>query len=257
MRKFFNEFFYPPKHEKISEKVMLTRMVSTVVVVLICLAAMSVSAYAYFSANIVSSSNVIKTANLEVNVSIVNADKNNEPIEINQVDRVTQTATLYKGNTYSVTIEKSGTARTGFCVITPSGCEIENYHTQQIGDDVKSQTSKNSITFTITVTDTTVVEFYAHLGTSSYYGYVGYPDDINERYILDGEAVEMVVTAPANTDAVSDEVSDGADDVAVEEVVSTPSETTESTENLETQSTTESEDLSENIDTTSTEAIAE
>ena len=54
MRKLYNEFFYIPKHGKVREKVMLTRLTMTITIVIMCLAAMSITAYAYFSYNITS-----------------------------------------------------------------------------------------------------------------------------------------------------------------------------------------------------------
>ena len=208
MRKLYNEFFYIPKHGKVREKVMLARLTSTITIVIMCLAAMSITAYAYFSYNITSGSNIIKAANFETNVLIQITDKNNEAVVLNRADRGTQTATLYKDNTYSVTIEKAGSAQTGFCVITASDCEIENYHTQQLGEDANAGTSKDSITFTLTVTNTTDVKFYAHWGTSSYYGYAGYPDNNNERYILDGEEVALSIIRAINNDTPSDNTED-------------------------------------------------
>ena len=75
MRKFYNEFFYIPKHGKIREKVMLTRIAMTVTIVIMCLAAMSITAYAYFSYNITSASNKIQAANFETNVNIQITDE--------------------------------------------------------------------------------------------------------------------------------------------------------------------------------------
>jgi len=80
VRKLYNEFFYIPKHGKVREKVMLARMASMIAIVIMCLAAMSITAYAYFSYNITSGSNIIKAANFEANVSITITDSNNDPL---------------------------------------------------------------------------------------------------------------------------------------------------------------------------------
>ena len=51
MKKLYNEFFYVPKYGKVKEKVMLMRTALTVVIMVVCLFAMSLTAYAYFSHN--------------------------------------------------------------------------------------------------------------------------------------------------------------------------------------------------------------
>ena len=199
MRKLFNEFFYIPQHGKVREKVMMTRLVSTIAIVIMCLAAMSITAYAYFSYNITSGLNTIKSANFETKVSIQISDSNNEPVTTEQLNAKTQVATLHGGNEYSVTIEKAGTAQTGFCVISATGCNVEKYHTQQIGKDVKSNTEgKNIITFKLMVTDTTVVSFYSHWGTSSYYADYENKGENDALYIIDGETVTMQINGVTN-----------------------------------------------------------
>ena len=138
MRKLFNEFFYIPKHGKVREKVMLTRIAMTVTIVIMCLAAMSITAYAYFSYNISSGSNIIKAAHFETKVSIQITDENEEAVDINPITSNYQTykVGLDAGKIYTVTITptENSTAKTGFVVITANGCE-KTYHTQQLGID--------------------------------------------------------------------------------------------------------------------------
>ena len=57
--------------EKVSEKNLLTRGLVTLTVVILCLAAMTLTAFAYYSLDIVSGSNKIKAAVFDVNVLIV------------------------------------------------------------------------------------------------------------------------------------------------------------------------------------------
>ncbi len=201
MKKLYNEFFYVPKYGKgkIREKVMLTRTAMTVVIMIVCLAAMGLTAYAYFAYNVTAASNVIKAANFETKVSIQISDSNNEPVTMEQLNAKTQAATLQAEKEYSVTIEKAGTAQTGFCVISATGCDVEKYHTQQIGKDVKSNTEgKNVITFKLVVTDTTVVSFCSHWGTSSYYADYENKGENDALYIIDGETVTMQINGVTN-----------------------------------------------------------
>lgn len=209
MKEIYNDCFHIPKHAKIREKVMITRVVTTVMIMVMCLFAMGITAYAYFSYNVTSNLNIIRAADFETNVSINITNKNNEAVEINNIDNRTQTATLYEGNEYSVIIKKAGTAKTGFCVITASDCKIKEYHTGQLGKDVnRTAEQSDSITFTIKTTDTTELCFYAHWGTSSNYGYSGYPDNNTEEYILEGETVVLSVKTkepPTENGASTDE----------------------------------------------------
>jgi hypothetical protein len=219
VRKLYNEFFYIPKYGKgkIRDKVMLAHTAVTVVVMVVCLAAMGFTAYAYFAYNVTSASNVIRATNFETKVSIRLSEPETETIPVEQLNSVTQTATLHAGKSYLVTIEKAGTAQTGFCMITAEGCDVEKYHTQQIGKDVKSNTEgKSSITFTMSVTDTTVVTFSSHWGTSTFYADYADKGENDELYIIDGESVTLQingVTVPAGDEEKKDEAT-------------TPSETT-------------------------------
>ena len=169
MRKLYNEFFYIPKHGKVREKVMLTRVVMTVTIVIMCLAAMSLTAYAYFSYNITSASNTIQAANFEANVLITITSSNNDPVAVTKDGKV-QTATLDAGE-YTVLLTKgASTANTGFCIITINDTD---YFTQQIGNDVERNLTDGSasVEFTVKVSSATKIEIISHWGTSKYYGY--------------------------------------------------------------------------------------
>lgn len=174
MTKFHNELFYIPKHAKISDKAMLIRAAVTVVIMVVCLAAMSITAYAYFSCSVTSGSNIIKSANFDATISAV--DENNVPLEVT-ADGNIRKITLEPG-TYTVTVSKtdSSTAQTGFCIVTIGSTE---YHTQQLG----------SVSFTITVATETEVSFLCHWGTSSCYGYDNL--DSNPNYITSDKSIDL------------------------------------------------------------------
>ncbi len=69
MKKIYEEFFYVPKHGKVREKVMLTRIGTSIALILICMVAMSFSAYAYFTCNIASGVSTIHAARYELDVT--------------------------------------------------------------------------------------------------------------------------------------------------------------------------------------------
>lgn len=197
MRKLYNEFFYIPKHGRVREKVMLTRIAMTVTIVIMCLAAMSITAYAYFSYNISSGSNIIKAAHFETKVSIQITDENGEAVDIKPITSNYQThkVELNAGKSYTVTVTptENSTAKTGFVVVTAEGCD-QTYHTQQLGiDENVTDGETPSITFKLMITDSTEVRFLAHWGTSTFYDAYKNKGDTEELYIIRDEEVKMIV----------------------------------------------------------------
>lgn len=174
MRKLYNELFYIPKHAKVSEKNMLARITLSITVVVACLIAMSISAYAYFSCSVTSASNVIKSANFDATVSVVNEFGAEITLE---TESGLQKAILDEG-TYTVKLSKTdtSTAQKGFCIFTINGID---YHTQQLGSV--------EFAFTLKVPDATELILKRHWGTSSYYGYDN--ADTNPNYITDSNGL--------------------------------------------------------------------
>ena len=184
MRKLYNELFYIPKHAKVSEKNMLARITLSITVVVACLIAMSISAYAYFSCSVTSASNVIKSANFDATVSVVNEFGAEIPLE---TENGLQKAILAKG-TYTVKLCKTdtSTAQTGFCIVTINGID---YHTQQLG----------SVEFILKVPDATELTLNCHWGTSSYYGYDN--ADSNPNYITDNNGlIDLTASSAVQSD---------------------------------------------------------
>ncbi len=209
MRKLYNEFFYIPKHGKVREKVMLTRVAMTVVIMVMCLAAISITAYAYFSYNVTSGSNTIKAASFytDVTVQITAADGTAvDIITTNTSDHKSHSAELTANKTYMITVEhnKRSTAQTGFVIVTAEGCETK-YHTQQLGRDGNGNTY--AITFKLTPGANTVVTFRSHWGTSSFYADFIEIGENDERYIIDGDDVKLTVggVAPSNETSATGE----------------------------------------------------
>ena len=246
MRKLYNEFFYIPKHGKVREKVMLTRIAMTVTIVIMCLAAMSITAYAYFSYNITSGSNIIKSASFYTDVTVQIAAEDGtavDTITTNTSDHKSHSAELSANKTYTITLKHNdrSTAQTGFVIVTVEGCETK-YHTQQIGRDGDGNTY--TITFKLTPGANTVVTFRSHWGTSTYYGYAGDSDNNIEEYILDGEDIELVISGskPNKVSTQSEDTTDKSEESTI-----TPS--TNTTTGTETPST----QTSESTTTSSTE----
>ena len=270
MRKLYNEFFYIPKHGKVREKVMLTRIAMTVTIVIMCLAAMSITAYAYFSYNITSGSNIIKSASFYTDVTVqITAEDGTagDTITTNTSDHKSHSAELSANKTYTITVKHNdrSTAQTGFVIVTAEGCETR-YHTQQLGRDGNGNTY--TITFKLTPCANTIVTFRSHWGTSTYYGYAGDSDNnieeyilAGEEYILAGEDIELVISGskPNKVSAQSEDTTEKSEESTI--TPSTSTNTTTGTETPSTQTsestTTPSTETSTPVETTPPEATGE
>lgn len=228
MKDLFHKFFYTPKYGKISDQVMIARLATMVVTVVLCLAAMGIAAYAYFSHDIASNKNMITAAHFEANVKIQVNDKSGEPVTVITSNYQTHIAELKANTKYFITLSPTArsTAKTGFMIITAENCNAR-YHTAQLGKDGAGLTE--TITFYLTPTADTKVTFLAHWGTSSYYGYA----TDNENYIQSGESVTMhigssVTQASESTDATTPDPTDMTEPTETEGTSATE-ETTETT----------------------------
>jgi len=269
VRKLYNEFFYIPKHGKVREKVMLTRIAMTVTIVIMCLAAMSITAYAYFSYNITSGSNIIKAATFETQVQVQITDADGKAVDNSQITPITSDHKKFRieglevGKWYTVTIAHTelSTAKTGCVVVTADKCE-ETYHTQQLAKDVNAEGGQTpSISFKLMITDTTNVHLLAHWGTSSYYDAYKEKGDQEDLYITQGEEIKLIIDG--NTEPkVNKESNEGSDDESKDAESTTPStNTTTGTESSSTQTpestTTPSTETSTPVATTPPETTGE
>lgn len=205
MRKLYNEFFYIPKHGKIREKVMLTRVAMTITIVIMCLAAMSITAYAYFTANdIVSPDNYIKSAKYELDIA-VNDGENDVILTNNQF-------VAAAGKTYTITItpiKDQKSAKTGFVIVKADNCP-DVYYTQQLGKDEKVDGGEtNILSFKVMLTDSTTVYLIAHWGTSSYYA--DFQNKSEELYITQSETIKLIVNGFNEPNVKKEESSKEAD----------------------------------------------
>ena len=144
--------------EKVSEKNLLTRGLVTLTVVILCLAAMTLTAFAYYSLDIVSGSNKIKAAFFDVDVVIDNGN-----ITVIPGANKTYSASLPAG-THSIKVAHSAqsTANNGFVMVeTTEGV----YYTRQL---TKSDNT-DSLTFIFETNAEMAVKFSACWGTSIYH----------------------------------------------------------------------------------------
>ena len=236
MKKFCDTYYDLPEEGKISEKMIVARAISTIAIIVGCLAAMSVSAYAFFCHSVTSDLVDIRAARFDADMTIAGttdatatadilvvaeetvvteSDEQAVPPASPTVETVVitekfsgdnnckyYTAYLQKGIAYDVTIKPSdrGTTRNGFVLVGARNCN-DTYHTQQLGTDVMVVGGEtNEIGFTLAVTESTYVIFIPHWGTSS--NYSQYYEKV-DYYITNGESVSLIVNGmvPADLNA--------------------------------------------------------
>ncbi len=190
MRKLYHEFFHIPENGKIREKVMLTRIAVSVMVVVMCLAAMSFTAYAYFSYNFTSEAGVIKAAHFEAAVSVTVTGSDGEPLEVKPLEVKRegkhQVVELEAGR-YTVELTRGdSTANKGFCIINIGG---KKYYTDQIGVDAEKKLADAKVKFELLLDEAAKLEVLSHWGTSVYYGYKD--DGRTEIFIVSGSTIEL------------------------------------------------------------------
>ena len=277
MRKLYNEFFHISKDGQISEKVMLVRITAMAIVMILCLLAMSVSAYAYFSYNVTSGTTTIKAATFEVDVSVSDTVGADIPVTTQIKDNLTyQVAQLNAGVTYSVNISHSqnSTANTGYVIITADDC-ADKYHTQQLNKVITRST--NAISFNIKPSAATTIYFLTNWGTSSYYDQLKDTThllyNVTQSKVVEDEVIELNVESaePPKKDVTSSEEQDtssvnesseivDSSSVSSEEVVSsdTVSETVSSSfEETSSETVVSSQDTSSQVTQESHETVSE
>ena len=191
MREVYKKYYKVSDNEKISDRVMFTRIGVSAVLIVLYVIAMSVSAYAYFYHGVASQNNIIKSAEFKVNVTAtadtVQSGTSSAAAEEVAVEAVTvdgklpyYKASLTAGKEYTITVKLSNTstASTGFCVVKFYDGAVsaanqlgQAYHTQQLGVDRMKNLSEptKEISFTIIPNRDVTATFLAHWGTSSYY----------------------------------------------------------------------------------------
>lgn len=192
MKKFYNEYFRITEGEKIREKVMVARVIVMVVIIISCLVATSITAYAYFSYNITSAANNIKAATFKTDISIKKLDANgviiddNLPITVENLTK-NKVATLEANQKYYITInpDVQSTSSIGFVKITLKDV-VQTYHTQQFFKE-----NLLPFSFYITPSADTQITFVDCWGTSIYYNdYINgaanplYISDINNDLVI-------------------------------------------------------------------------
>ena len=161
------------KAQKITDKAFVRFVATSVFGILVCIACLCSSTFAWFTTTQDSSSNIITSSSFdhEITVEIVGAS-GGETVDL--TDGKLQRCILDRGESYTVTLTPTDTTTTkGYCVITIDGAE---YHTDTYG--AVSKGSLESLTFTLTLPagdGPATVTFKAHWGIAA------------EKHVWDGD----------------------------------------------------------------------
>ncbi len=114
MRKFYEKFFYVPKHMRVPETVFNTRMAVSAVTILACCALFCSATLAYFSASNSSAVETVKSAEYSFTVRI---DGEAEPLGTSGSAYYAYTCPVAFNNEHKFVLERCGSAKTGYCEI--------------------------------------------------------------------------------------------------------------------------------------------
>jgi hypothetical protein len=138
--------------DKSIEKAFKQNLFISVVGIILCMIVLSSTTWAWFTADISSADNTIKSAYCDVAPSV---ECGGVPVESR--DGIYE---LLGGVQYDFTISASGTADSAYCILRIDG---NDYYTVQI----PTREPDNCITFSLQFTDATEVEVITRWGTSS------------------------------------------------------------------------------------------
>lgn len=191
MRKIYEEYLYVPEEGQgvVREKVFFSRLAISIVCMAICMIAMGYNAYAYFTANIESTANVIQAATYSTKISVASATPNEGTVKADA--QIKGRYTLTPGR-YNFTVTKEGTSSTGYCRIDVDEVNENgavsfksSFYTQQLGKVVGSEELVNERTILISVDKDIVIQFVDCWGT-----YAG-AESNETTYLKDNEGIQV------------------------------------------------------------------
>lgn len=152
MKKHKSDIYISDK-TKLTEKAFKQSITISIIGILLCMAALCSVTWAWFSTEISSSPNDIKSAYCDVTVSVVNENSALDPIDGKY--------NFLKDKAYKIQITATGSAETAYCILK---IDDVDYYTAQI----PTQTIDNYIVFTLQFeAEVTEVEVITRWGTSS------------------------------------------------------------------------------------------
>lgn len=150
MKKLYKEFFYGPKHAKVSDRVFKTRTILSFLTSFVCFVIFCSTTFAWFNCNRECGIQPIKSAELSMRIQSGEWDWITD-----RENHAAYTCPLAEPDNHSFTITNVGTASTGYCVINANG---ETFSTVQIGKG-------DSLTLNIQAAIGTEITFSANWGS--------------------------------------------------------------------------------------------
>ena len=170
MKKLLKELFYIPKYGKVQEKALLTRIALSVTLIVFCMAAMSITAYAYFTCSITANISPIQSA-----VWCVTVEAEPDVTAENEVYALDNTAGTEE-RVYQFTLKKAenATASHGYVKIdiktdVDGFASVQTYYSQPMGRFLQDGTMIDDLDRVIKITvpagNAAYVSFIAEWGT--------------------------------------------------------------------------------------------
>ena len=183
MKAFYDKFYRVYDDKKISDTVIIFRIIVTVIIILSCLAVMTFAGYAYYEYDLMIKVNTIQSATFEVNVTV--ADNENNPVEMEKRNGyyIPKSAYLTKDKEYTVTISRTenSSAETGYCRVRLfKGNNESIFYTIQLDADTPTQ----EVTFTVNPSEDFKFQITPNWGTSSCWAEGNFSDCITNGKII-------------------------------------------------------------------------
>lgn len=258
MKRLFDELFHIPKDGKIPEKAMLTRIIVSVTMILSCMAAMSITAYAYFSCAIFSGMTQIQAAVWKIAVT-AEADVT-ENTGVYAMDN--STGTEERVYQFKVAKDPAATASLGYVKIDVK-TDVDNYGTQQtyysqhlgkfLVNDVMTEDLDRVVKITVPAGKIAYVQFTAEWGTCTKQPVFEESAGILPLYAA-GVEITPEITEPETTEETTTEP-ETTEEVTVPETTEAPTEPV-TTEMPTEPETTEESTEAETSEPETTEAVA-
>ena len=183
MKAFYDKFYRVYDDKKISDTVIIFRIIVTVIIILSCLAVMTFAGYAYYEYDLMIKVNTIQSATFEVNVTV--ADNENNPVEMEKRNGyyIPKSGYLTKDKEYTVTISRTenSSAETGYCRVRLfKGNNESIFYTIQLDADTPTQ----EVTFTVNPSEDFKFQITPNWGTSSCWAEENFSDCIINGKII-------------------------------------------------------------------------
>ncbi len=170
MKRWLREFFYVPKHGKLPEKVLLTRIGLSIGIMVTCLIALSLSAVAYFSCDITSMVQPLKSATFQLDVSTTTAEAlPNGSYLMDNSGETTANDFLF---TLTLPPPPQSNATTGFCTIwvqTEESGPHQELYTEPFGtfDGAQQPVTEQIVSITVPAGKQAWISFHPQWGSLS------------------------------------------------------------------------------------------